>query len=326
MKSTLILLICFALSYHSNVYSQLSPSFGQYSHNSLIHNPATAGADHYGTIRFFSRDEMLGFSDDADLYSRGISFQKRFLKESWIVSNSVVKRNLSSTLEPRNFGIGGYIITEKVGHYSRTGINFSYAYHIAFQNAQLSLGLSAICFQFGIDDSKLHAEQINDALIENARDNSIIIDSDFGVSFMGPTYNMGISINQLGGSELKLSNSDSYETNMKRRIKIHGGYLYNINESFMLEPSALVDIYPKNISARFGLHLFHKLGWWVGADYDSHNFIVGMAGVQYGIYSVGYAYETPVSNFSQHTSGTHEILIGIKFGHKGRKFNKWIRY
>ena len=52
-------------------------------------------------------------------------------------------------------GLGGYIFNDKNGLVSRTGLQLTYAYHIWFDQTQLSFGLSGSVFQFRINDEEL---------------------------------------------------------------------------------------------------------------------------------------------------------------------------
>jgi hypothetical protein len=53
-------------------------------------------------------------------------------------------------------GVGMHLYTDIVGPTRRTGINFSYAYHLKLKDdMKLSMGLSAGVLQWGIDGHKL---------------------------------------------------------------------------------------------------------------------------------------------------------------------------
>ncbi len=47
-------------------------------------------------------------------------------------------------------GLGGYLYNDQNGPIGRTGLEFSYAYHLFVGDGQLSLGMSLSAYQFRV--------------------------------------------------------------------------------------------------------------------------------------------------------------------------------
>src|SRR5664279_3439434 len=118
-----------------------TPMYSQYMMNAFLYNPAIAGSEGYTSFNLTSRLQWLGIPDAPRTYS--ISFQTRLLKRSYILKRNSVKQktDLQPTRSGR-VGIGGAILTDQTGAFNRTGMQFTYAYHIFMGNSQLSLGLT----------------------------------------------------------------------------------------------------------------------------------------------------------------------------------------
>ena len=67
-----------------------------------------------------------------------------------------------------NVGLGGYIYNDRTGLVNRTGLRFTYAYHIRIKEGQLSFGLSGNIYQFRLDKEKMKSYEPDDILLNNA--------------------------------------------------------------------------------------------------------------------------------------------------------------
>src|SRR5438552_17373974 len=128
MKRNLLVLftICCGLS----GVSQQLPQYSQYMLNQMAINPAVAGKEDYAEVRSNNRHQWLGITDAPRTYML----------------------TLQGPIKDKHMGLGMNLYTDIVGPTRRTGISFSYAYHLKLnKQLNLAMGLSAGLQQWGID-------------------------------------------------------------------------------------------------------------------------------------------------------------------------------
>ena len=201
------ILILFILSWFYNAKAQQFPLYTQYKNNGFLLNPAMAGYDGYTSFNLTSRKQWIGFENAPLTYS--LSGQTRLLRKSYQIKNRPVRNNTLRPGTKGRVGLGGYLLNDVNGHLSRTGAQFTYAYHIIMHRNQLSFGLGGQMFQYKIDESKLTYRDITDPIAQTMLNTvALIPDANFGVYFFNDIYYLGFSANQLFESVLKIGSSD----------------------------------------------------------------------------------------------------------------------
>jgi outer membrane protein OmpA-like peptidoglycan-associated protein len=107
---------------------------------------------------------------------------------------------------------------------------------------------------------------------------------------------------------------------LKRHLNGLVAYNQKIGENWMLTPS----IYTKGTNNGYQLDLnadaTYKKRIFGGLGYRTSVGLIARAGIQVqDLFFIGYAYETPMSNIASYSSGSHEIILGIKFCKKKPK-------
>lgn len=286
-----------------------------------------AGYDGYTSFNITTRKQWVGFQNSPFTYS--FSGQTRLLKRSYRIINRPVKKNRFKPSRSGRVGLGGYVFNDTNGLVSRTGAQFSYAYHIYFYRSQLSFGLAGQIFQYKIDRDKITTFTEGDPTINSDLNIvSFIPDFNFGVFWTSPEYFLGFSANQLFQSPLKIGSSTLDELKLLRHYYLMGGYRF-INEisGFDLEPSFLFKTTEQFIpQADISLKLYYKTDYWIGASYRTSGAIAGLLGVRSDKYYFGYAYDYTLSSIRKYSFGSHEIFISLKFGSNARRFRWLNRY
>ncbi len=127
--------------------AQQLPIYSQYVLNGFMINPAMAGYDGYTAVNLTYRQQWLGFAEAPKTYSA--SFQTRLYRKSHkIVSSPLNRGNMLVPSTKGRVGLGAYVLNDVNANVGRTGLSFTYAYHIILDNQQLSFGLSAKVFQY----------------------------------------------------------------------------------------------------------------------------------------------------------------------------------
>jgi type IX secretion system PorP/SprF family membrane protein len=206
----------------------------------------------------------------------------------------------------------------------RTGLKFTYAYHLNFRHSQLSFGLSMVGYQFRIDDDLIHLADPGDELWLGANKSVFIPDADFGVYFTARNYWAGASVDQMFESILKIGDSGYDRYKMERNYYLIGGYDFEVNRDLTISPSTLIK-YAENgkFQADITGKLIFQQAYWAGLSYRTGQSIIILAGVSVDKLIFGYAYDIGLNSIMKHSYGTHEFTFVAKFGDNARRY-KWL--
>ncbi len=282
--------------------AQQMPQYSQYMFNDYITNPAIAGTKEYYQARSNNRYQWTGIVDAPKTYTLSIyGPDKR-----------------------KDIGYGGYAFNDVTGPTSRTGIYGSYSYNFRIDgDIRISLGLSAGLLQFKIDGSKiiLHDEE-EDPSLGDAMYVKYTPDATFGAYVYAHNFYGGIGISQLFGNRINFKGLESYDkSNLKQHLFMNAGYLYAINEEFVLEPSFMFKaVYPIPVHFDIATRIIYQEIAWFGISWrtgfanqttDAFNLMIGYNHENQLLF--GYSYDITLSNLKNYSSGTHELMIGFRF-------------
>ena len=214
-------------------------------------------------------------------------------------------------------GLGGYLFTDITGPTRRTGFYASYAYHFKInEQIKLGLGISAGLLQFTVDGSKINLHDDADLALNNTLQSVILPDFGFGINLYAKQFSFGFSAPQLVQNKLDLYEStSSIASKLEDHYFINAAYRIRPTNDIEIEPSVLVKVLkpvPTQIDA--GLKVMYREMLWIGGAYRSHDAYSAMLGVciQKHI-TFAYAHDFTFSNLKNYSSGTHEILVGLRF-------------
>lgn len=304
-------------------HSQQVPLYSQYLLNGFLLNPAVAGSEGYTAVNVTVREQWIGFKNAPGTYA--LSFQTRVLKKSYISRGASVKKRQRMGSRSGNVGLGGYVFNDRNGAVSRTGLKFTYAYHLNFRHSQLSFGLSAVGYQFRIDDDLIHLEDPGDELWMGAHKSVFIPDADFGVYYSARNYWGGVSVDQMFESILKIGDAGYDRYKMERNYYLMGGYDFELNRDVTLSPSTLLK-YAENgkFQADITAKLIFAKSFWGGLTYRTGQSVIVLAGVSVDKFVFGYAFDIGLNSIMKHSYGTHEFTFVAKFGDNARRY-RWLQ-
>jgi type IX secretion system PorP/SprF family membrane protein len=278
-----------------NAMAQQVPLYTQYMLNEYIINPAAGGKDDFFEAKSNNRYQWKGITDAPRTY---------------ILS-------LNGPMRSKKVGLGGYLFTDITGPTRRTGIYGSYAYHLKINDKiKLGLGLSAGILQFSVDGSKIKLhDAADDALSGNLR-SVILPDFGFGLYLYAKQFSIGFSAPQLVQNKLELYESTS---NIASKLEDHyfvsGAYRFITSNKFVFEPYVLVKVLkPVPTQIDLGIKATYNDMLWIGGAFRSKDAYSAMLGVCMKKHlTFAYAHDFTFSNLKNYSSGTHEILVGLKF-------------
>jgi type IX secretion system PorP/SprF family membrane protein len=281
------------------VMGQQIPIYSQFFMNKYVNNPAFAGINPKFSVSSNHRYQWVGITDAPRTYTLSINGPTKSLKN----------------------GLGAFLFTDHVGPTIRTGLQVSYAYHLAVNDKmKLSMSLSGGLLEWKIDGHKLNLTDQNDpALIDNIM-RTLVPDAKFGFILYGDKWHFGGSAPNLLQNKITFSNTNNTNLNkLEDHYFIHGGYDFALsNQDFVISPYALVRyVSPAPVQLEAGTKVEWKNSAWAGFTYRTGDAASMLIGYTYkNNLSFGYSFDFTTSNLGNYSTGTHEILFRILFQKK----------
>jgi type IX secretion system PorP/SprF family membrane protein len=290
MKRILIILSLIILLLPFTLEGQQSPVYTQYMFNKFVYNPAFAGVDPFFQIRSNHRFQWVGLTDPP-------------------LTNSLSYYGPHATLP---MGYGGYIYYDVTGPTSRAGLTGAYAYNVGItDDLRLSMGISLGIMQYKMDGTQITLKDPTDDALEKAVYSSFAFDANFGLYLYSDNYYAGFSTTQLINSKLKLYGLNK----LKTHYYLTGGYTFDINDDFKLEPSMIIKATsPLIFQLDFNVRVIYMDMIWLGLSYRTQDALSFLIGYTYNDrIHIGYSYDFTTTDLRKYNSGTHEIMIGYRF-------------
>lgn len=328
MKKTVIyILLLLPLLLPRELKAQQLPIYSQYLLNGFIINPAMAGHDGYTSFNATARQQWLGFKDAPQTYSA--SFQARLFRKSYkITSNPFTKKNMLIPSTKGRVGLGAYVINDRNANVARTGLSFTYAYHIILKQSQLSFGLALKAFQYRIYTEDLTFGEAGDPVLNNDFVRvAYSPDADFGVLLHGPQYFTGFSVSNLLETAILIGASERPDFKTYRHYWLMGGYGFKVNRDIEIEPSVLLKTTENwNPQGDFSVRLYYGDLFWAGISYRTNKSLIALLGVRFESVYFGYSFDWALSEIGHFNYGSHEITLSVKLGDNARRYRWLNRY
>jgi type IX secretion system PorP/SprF family membrane protein len=277
--------------------AQQLPQLTQYQFNDYVFNPAVAGSRPFFELRSGHRYQWVGIQDSPRTFT------------------------LSGTTPlGKNMGLGGYLFTDNVGPTRRTGIQFSYAYHLRItDDLKLSLALSGGVLQFLIDGSKIQFNDPGDPAMDDQLRGELKPDAKFGFMLYHPRYWFGAAAPQILQNKVYfVDDADQTLSVMEDHYYVTGGYRFLLGTDWKLEPSFLVK-YVSPVPAKIDITatVRYRDAFWLGASYRTNDAYCAMLGYWHKeSFQFGYSYDIITSNLRNYSTGTHELMLAVTLGRK----------
>ncbi len=283
--------------------AQQLPHYSNYMVNDYAINPAVGGSNSYFEGKSNNRYQWIGITDAPRTYILSVNGPLKSLK----------------------VGLGGLLFTDIVGPTRRTGLYLSYAYHLkASENIRVSLGLNAGILQFMVDASKITLRDPSDNVISNGVQSVLIPDFGAGIYVYSKDkkWYIGASVPQIFQNKIKFFDTN---TSTLSRLATHyyatAGYKFPLGEDFKIEPSTCIKyVKPAPLQFDLGLRGIYKDKYWIGGAFRYLDAVSAMVGftMQENI-MFAYSYDFTMTNIKKYSTGTHELMIGIKFHDSSKK-------
>ncbi len=282
--------------------AQQLPQYSNYMINSYVMNPAVGGSNSYFEGVSNNRYQWVGITDAPRTFILSVNGPTKSLK----------------------VGLGGLVFTDNVGPTRRTGFYLTYAYHLKItEKIKVSFGLSGGVLQFMVDGSKITLHDASDVAITGGVQSVMLPDFGAGVYAYSTDHKWyaGVSVPQILQNKIKFfDNSTSSLSTLATHLYVTGGYKFDLNDDFKLEPSACIKYAsPAPLQFDLGLRAIYKDKIWLGGAFrylDAISVLVGYTMMENITFA--YSYDFTTTNIRKYSTGTHELMIGIKF-HKANE-------
>ncbi|MDI9342098.1 MAG: type IX secretion system membrane protein PorP/SprF [Sediminibacterium sp.] len=282
----------------TTVKAQQLPQYTQYMLNEMAINPAVAGKDEFADARSNNRYQWTGITDAPRTYMLTVH----------------------GPIKAKNMGLGMHLYTDIVGPTRRTGLSLAYAYHIKTgEDTHISMGLSAGMQQWGIDGDKLILRDGGDENLLTKYQTAYIPDFGAGIYFhKKDRFYIGFSAPQLYQSPINLYRNVDEKGRIVTHFNLNGAYTFDLGEDFKLEPSFLAKYaMPAPPKIDVGVRAIYKNMVWLGGAYRHNDAFTALVGYMFSNYLlVGYSYDFTTTSIRRYSSGTHELMLGIRFSRK----------
>ncbi len=269
--------------------AQQLPQFTQYMYNTIAINPAYAGSRETLSVVGLHRSQWVGLEGGPTTQTLSVH----------------------TPLRNEKVGLGLSFINDELGfqNFSYLYGDFSYTIRVG-ENSQLAFGIKAGFTSFSLDADFRQAE-MNDQVIFGFEDRwKPNIGS--GLYLHSNKWYVGLSAPRMLNTDY--TGDEEFESLERISYYFTGGYVFDLGENTKLKPAMLLKAtngapLSFDLTANF---LFYEK-FWVGASYRINELAQAVGGIADFQVSkqlrVGYAYEYPLSELSQYTSGTHEVLL-----------------
>jgi len=287
MKKLVLIIIAFGV--YGMLSAQQLPVYSQYMFNRMLINPGVTGSEPDLPLQLVVRQQWVGFENAP--------------------STQMINGHYCFT--QYNMGVGGILFVDRFGHEQKIGINLNYSYFLpVFDEAKLSFGLSFQLFQYRLDYSELVALDTEDPNIYGSDESKIVPESDFGVYLYHEDYFAGISANQMIGLPIKIAGEEIHMGRLVRQFNIMGGYKFELDPEFDLEPSALIKTTFKAPSQLdLNVKCIYLDNYWLGLSYRTCNDIVTILGLTYKEFDFGIAADFATSEIASYQHGSYELMV-----------------
>ena len=306
----------------SMLYSQQLSQLSQYLQNEYLINPAAAGLSNYVDMNLSFRQQWVGFDNAPKTYYYSVNSIVGGTSNTPMYNPSlrtgraqgVVKTPTVSTGKIKH-AVGGNIISDEYGAFKKFSFNGSYAIHIPISkemNIATGIGLGMTSFRFLQDRVNLLNDVDNTYSVflgNNQKKN--YFDLNMGLWLYTKNFFFGYSNAQV------MRNDASFGAPTDSRLNVHhyisGGYKIQVSPELAITPNFLIKyMNPAPIAMDFNAKIEYQDFIFGGLSYRHKDALVGLIGVMFNNFKLGYSYDFTISNLRKHNSGGHEIIFGYR--------------
>jgi type IX secretion system PorP/SprF family membrane protein len=281
----------------SQIEAQQVPQYTHYIFNQFGINPAVAGIKECIDLRFGYRTQWMGFPGAP--------------KTAFFSGNGRLKLRRAKDYRVYH-GIGMMVENDVVGPFSRTMINFGYAYNMQVTSRhRLAFGIFGGFEQFRFNGTGLVYVHSDDEAISNMQTARIILpEFSPGVFFYSDEIFVGLTMKQLLRNRIR---NVGIQTRLTHHYIINGGKKFKAGDKWAVIPNGMLKLGPMAPPA-LDLHLLfeYRNQLTLGAAWRNADALALLAKVNFlNHFSLAYAFDYTTSRIQLAGRNTHEVILGI---------------
>lgn len=280
------------LGFQAISMAQQTPQSSVYNYNRYAINPAYAGSSGCTDVTF--------------------SHLNQWVKVDGAPLTSYVGIN---TRLGKSFGVGGQVLIDKIGMVNQvSGLgSLSYGLNLGI-NHKIRIGASVGYNQYRVDPSSAIVFDPNDPIANGGVNSAGTINSELGLLYQFKNLEVAVASKQLIQSYTNFSYNGLDGYGLRRHMNGLISYAIPVNENFTIKPS----VFTKGINSGFqtdmNADVIYKDFLYGGLGYRTQVGLIARVGVNIQeLFFIGYAYESPMANIASYSSGSHEVVLGLKF-------------
>ena len=325
MRGMRILLVIIGSTFFMlSASSQNRPQFSLYNMNTYLINPAITGAEEFGDLRVGYRNQWQGLSGAPETYyvsfhtPIGTSVLKSRSRAQGYKLDPFAKAANNRPATIAHHGVGGVVISDNIGPFTHVQLGLSYAYHLSLtESLALSAGASLGYVQNSIDYDQVVFENDQDQVIGQGVERDKGLDGSLGIWLYSERFYLGISGMKKFSNGFEI-NSEQITSNQQMYLLLSGGYKFTLSKDFSIIPNMLIKyVVDTPMSYDVGVIGSYRDRFWLGAAYRNDRSVLAMA--RFGasdLLDIGYSYDFSTSDIGNYSTGSHELVLGIKLRNK----------
>lgn len=297
-------IFCFAIISNLSAFAQQYPYWTQFRSNLLLLNPAVSGTRKDFDARMNYRYQWAGFEG----------------------APKTIAVSAHGSLFNNALGVGGYIYQDQLGPSKFISVSSSNAFHVKFEDSQLSMGIGLNYSTQRIDPYFMKYFNSQDNIILNAVANpkASSFNGSFGLLYFNDRFQFGLGANNLFGNAYEFKGSEGSLKSVMSFVPHYNflvGYNWAEDPAFVWENNLLMNFVsgaPFMIDYNVRLHI--KESFFVGAGWRLKTAIIGQVGYTFNnMAQISYSYDYSTNNLKYFNSGTHEISLVYTYDKSSRK-------
>ena len=286
-------IICFVFAAVSLVsMAQQTPQSNVYTYNRFSINPAYAGASGCTEINF--------------------SHLNQWVKVEGAPLTSYVGVN---TRLGKNIGIGGQVLVDKIGMINQVTGMGAISYGLTFAKFHtLRFGLGVGYNQYRVNPTSAIAFDNQDPIINGGSQSSGTLNSELGIFYQWKNLELSVASKQLLQTYTNFGYTSLDGYGLRRHFNALAAYRINVNNNLAIKPSVFMKGINTGMQTDLNADVIYKSFIQAGIGYRTQVGLIARAGINIqDLFFIGYAYETPMRNIASFSSGSHEVILGLKF-------------
>jgi len=286
-------IICFVFAAVSLVsMAQQTPQSNVYTYNRFSINPAYAGASGCTEINF--------------------SHLNQWVKVEGAPLTSYVGVN---TRLGKNIGIGGQVLVDKIGMINQVTGMGAISYGLTFAKFHtLRFGLGVGYNQYRVNPTSAIAFDNQDPIINGGSQSSGTLNSELGIFYQWKNLELSVASKQLLQTYTNFGYTSLDGYGLRRHFNALAAYRINVNNNLAIKPSVFMKGINTGMQTDLNADVIYKKFIQAGIGYRTQVGLIARAGINIqDLFFIGYAYETPMRNIASFSSGSHEVILGLKF-------------